>query len=87
LHHLHLPVSSINVFVNLGIPSKSRRNGFGHRPVVHPQPSRDSHHGGFSGMLAGIRNSALLHGSTKLKNALCNAVSRPVGVIKKETQL
>lgn len=69
-----------------GLPTKTRRNGFNHnRPV-----QREQNHGtgGLSGVLAGIRNSALLHGSTKLKNALCNAVSRPVGVIsKKETQL
>jgi hypothetical protein len=40
-------------------------------------------------MLAGIRNSAFLHGSSKLKNALCNAVARPsvINPIKKETQL
>lgn len=69
-----------------GIPSKSRRNGFGQGPVGHQRdhPERGS---GLSGIMAGIRNSALLHGSNKLKNALCNAVSRPVGVIKKETQL
>ena len=76
-----------------GPPSKSRRNGFGHRPALQQSVSRDSSHhqhngGGFSGLMAGIRNSALLHGSTKLKNALCNAVGRaPAGVIKKETQL
>ena len=78
---------NLQFFFIVGLPSKSRRNGFGHRPVAHQQTTRDHHGGGFSGMLAGIRNSALLHGSTKLKNALCNAVSRPVGVIKKETQL
>ena len=47
--------------------------------------------GGLSGVLAGIRNSALLHGGSKLKTALCNAVkssSAAIGPsIKKETPL
>ena len=87
---------NLKFYLCKGPPSKSRRNGFGQQKISttsHHPPQSSSHSSGggaFSGMLAGIRNSAFLHGGTKLKNALCNAVSRPstIGVvIKKETQL
>jgi len=78
---------SSHMQIILGAPSKSRRNGFGLRSHSQLNGSSQSN-GGWSGMLAGIRNSALMHGSNKLKNALCNAVTRPgVIPIKKETQL
>ena len=76
---------------SLGPPSKTRRNGFGQRSqalVNGRAVSSSNSNGGLSSILAGLRNSALLHGSSKLKNVLCNAVVKPSAMpSKKETRL